>query len=120
MGCIVNCKNWKTSYPEDDSSSSVCEDEFESESNKDETQISEKYKLYRTFYETWVKEFPHEWKEEPVSNTTCSYRYKSCALGCGSNTLEIGCKEKATIERHFGEVDLDLNRKCVNWEINLW
>ena len=29
-------------------------------------------------------------------------------LGCDSNILEIGGKEKADIERHFGEVDLDL------------
>ena len=41
-----------TSDPEDDSTSSACEDEFESESNKDGTQISEKYQLYQTFYET--------------------------------------------------------------------
>ena len=47
-------------------------------------------------------------EKKPVSNTTCSYRYKSCALGCGSNILENGGKEKAAIERHFREVDLDL------------
>ena len=42
-----------------------------------------------------MKEFFHEWKEKPVLNTTCSYRYKSCALGCGSNILEIGDKRKS-------------------------
>ena len=55
----------RISDPEDDSTSSACEDKFESESNKDGTQISEKYQLYQTFYETWVKEFLHEWKEKP-------------------------------------------------------
>ena len=31
------------------------------------------YQLYQKFYETWVKEVLNEWKEKPVSNTTCSY-----------------------------------------------
>ena len=53
------------------------------------------YQLYQKFYETWVKEVLNEWKEKPVSNTTCSYRYKSCAL----------------VERHFSEVDLKSSTK---------
>ena len=48
--------------PKDDSTSSACEDEFETESNKDGTQISEKFQLYQTFNELRVKEFLHEWK----------------------------------------------------------
>ena len=48
------------SDPKDDSTSSVCEDEFESETNKDGTQINEKYQLYQKFNEIWVKEFLQE------------------------------------------------------------
>ena len=87
---------------------SVCEDEFESKSNKDGTQISQKCQQYQTFYETWVKEVFHEWKEKPASNTTCCNRCKGCALACGSNILKSSGKEKAVIERHFSEVDLEV------------
>ena len=53
----------RISDPEDGSTSSVCEDEFENKSNKDGNQISQKYQLYQTFYETWVKEVLYEWKK---------------------------------------------------------
>ena len=30
-----------------------------------------------------------------------------CELGCGSNIMEIVGKDKATIKRHFSEVDIN-------------
>ena len=107
----------RISNPADDGTISSCEDEFECKSNKDGIQISQKHQLCQTFYKTWVKKVLNEWKEKPVSNTTCSYRCKSCALGCGSNILEIGGNEEAAIKRHFSEVDLVLRRKCLNTEL---
>ena len=107
----------RISNPADDGTISSCEDEFECKSNKDGIQISQKHQLCQTFYKTWVKKVLNEWKEKPVSNITCSYGYKSCALGCGSNILEIGDNEEAAIKRHFSEVDLVLRGKCPNTEL---
>ena len=53
----------RTSDPEDDNTSSACEDKFESKSNTNGTQISQKHQLCQTFYDTWVEEVLHEWKK---------------------------------------------------------
>lgn len=50
----------RTSDSEDDSTSLVCEDKFESKSNTNGTQISQKHQLYQTFYDTWIKEVLRE------------------------------------------------------------